>query len=60
VYEQQDDSPRDEAHLNAYGKEIEIERHPNTYRKEMGWSGEWSGARGMDDVVRSLRGLRIK
>ncbi|KAJ6477590.1 hypothetical protein C8R45DRAFT_1101903 [Mycena sanguinolenta] len=31
-----------------------------TYRKEQGWSGEWSGARGMDDVVKSLRGLRIK
>ncbi|KAJ7842174.1 hypothetical protein B0H13DRAFT_2098909 [Mycena leptocephala] len=47
VYEQQDDSPRDEAHPNAYGKEIEFERHPDTYRKEMGWSGD-------------LRGLRIK
>ncbi|KAJ7238502.1 hypothetical protein B0H12DRAFT_1137371 [Mycena haematopus] len=33
---------------------------PRTYRKEQGWSGEWSGARGMDDVVKSLRGLRSK
>jgi hypothetical protein len=31
-----------------------------TYRKEQGWSGEWSGAQGMEDVVKSLRGLRIK
>ncbi|KAJ6541720.1 hypothetical protein B0H19DRAFT_1268684 [Mycena capillaripes] len=32
----------------------------STYRKEQGWSGEWSGAQGMDDVVNRLRGLRMK
>jgi hypothetical protein len=36
-----------------------------THRREIGWSGEWgqtgdSGARNMDDVVRTLRGLRLK
>ncbi|KAJ7361030.1 hypothetical protein DFH08DRAFT_842925 [Mycena albidolilacea] len=29
-----------------------------TYRKEQGWSGEWSGAQGMEDVVKSLRRLK--
>ncbi|KAJ7805444.1 hypothetical protein B0H14DRAFT_2880659 [Mycena olivaceomarginata] len=30
-------------------------------RKEVGWSGEWSGSvHNMDDVVRGLRGLRLK
>ncbi|KAK7063666.1 hypothetical protein R3P38DRAFT_2819669 [Favolaschia claudopus] len=32
----------------------------NTYRKEQGWSGEWSGAQGMDDVMKNLRGLRLR
>ncbi|KAJ7738132.1 hypothetical protein B0H16DRAFT_1570922 [Mycena metata] len=32
----------------------------NTHRKEAGWSGEWSGAQGMDDVVNRLRGLKMK
>ncbi|KAJ7307805.1 hypothetical protein DFH08DRAFT_900682 [Mycena albidolilacea] len=36
-----------------------------THRREIGWSGEWgqtgdSGARNMDDVVRTLRRLRLK
>ncbi|KAJ7500649.1 hypothetical protein B0H11DRAFT_1996072 [Mycena galericulata] len=31
------------------------------HRKEAGWSGEWSGTvRNMDEVVRGLRGLRLK
>ncbi|KAJ7142370.1 hypothetical protein C8R44DRAFT_760565 [Mycena epipterygia] len=31
------------------------------HRKEAGWSGEWSGTvQSMDDVVRGLRGLRVK
>ncbi|KAJ6537221.1 hypothetical protein DFH09DRAFT_1178269 [Mycena vulgaris] len=31
------------------------------HRKELGWSGEWSGSvQNMDDVVRGLRGLRFK
>jgi len=39
--------------------------HPakkSTYRREQGWSGEWSGAGagGMEDVVSQLRGLRMK
>ncbi|KAJ6469603.1 hypothetical protein C8R47DRAFT_1077989 [Mycena vitilis] len=38
----------------------DYEEPANTYRKEHGWSGEWSGAQGMDDVVKSLRGLRMK
>ncbi|KAJ7450202.1 hypothetical protein FB451DRAFT_1374823 [Mycena latifolia] len=34
---------------------------PSMHRKEAGWSGEWSGSvRNMDDVVRGLRGLRLK
>ncbi|KAJ6451294.1 hypothetical protein C8R45DRAFT_1042215, partial [Mycena sanguinolenta] len=38
----------------------ELEHHLATVqRKEVGWSGEWSGAQGMDDVVRSLRLLRV-
>ncbi|KAJ7148210.1 hypothetical protein C8R46DRAFT_1231222 [Mycena filopes] len=31
-----------------------------THRKEAGWSGEWSGVQGMDDVVNRLRGLKMK
>ncbi|KAJ6617657.1 hypothetical protein B0H10DRAFT_1298440 [Mycena sp. CBHHK59/15] len=37
--------------------------HGGTHRREQGWSGEWGGAAagmGMDDVVKSLRGLRVK
>ncbi|KAJ7609198.1 hypothetical protein DFH06DRAFT_189067 [Mycena polygramma] len=31
------------------------------HRKEAGWSGEWSGGvQNMDDVVRGLRGLKMK
>ncbi|KAJ7660122.1 hypothetical protein DFH06DRAFT_1193817 [Mycena polygramma] len=40
--------------------EDQADNYTRTYRKEMGWSGEWTGARGMDDVVRSLRDLRVK
>ncbi|KAJ7032519.1 hypothetical protein C8F04DRAFT_1107129 [Mycena alexandri] len=36
------------------------DEHGNTHRKEAGWSGEWSGAQGMDDVVNRLRGLKMK
>ncbi|KAJ7642419.1 hypothetical protein DFH06DRAFT_1137433 [Mycena polygramma] len=46
-------SPRSE-------QEEDEDGYTGTYRKQMGWSGEWSGARGMDDVVRSLRDLRVK
>ncbi|KAJ7348280.1 hypothetical protein DFH08DRAFT_865666 [Mycena albidolilacea] len=38
----------------------EVQKDEQTHRKEQGWSGEWSGAQGMDDVVRSLRRLRVK
>ncbi|KAJ7668061.1 hypothetical protein B0H17DRAFT_1210126 [Mycena rosella] len=31
-----------------------------THRREHGWSGEWSGAQGMGDVVSRLRGLKTK
>ncbi|KAJ7501731.1 hypothetical protein B0H11DRAFT_1990831 [Mycena galericulata] len=30
------------------------------HRKEKGWSGEWNGVGNMEDVVRSLRGLKMK
>jgi hypothetical protein len=31
------------------------------HRREVGWSGEWSGSvRNMEDVVRGLRDLRLK
>ncbi|KAJ6556900.1 hypothetical protein B0H10DRAFT_2121796, partial [Mycena sp. CBHHK59/15] len=33
----------------------------NMHRRENGWSGEWAGrVSNMDDVVRKLRGLRVK
>ncbi|KAJ7174993.1 hypothetical protein C8R43DRAFT_596288 [Mycena crocata] len=48
-------------------EEREIPQHPavsklrTMHRKENGWSGEWAGAvENMDDVVRSLRGLKVK
>ncbi|KAK7045131.1 hypothetical protein R3P38DRAFT_2882708 [Favolaschia claudopus] len=35
--------------------------HNKTYRREQGWSGEWGGnVTNMDEVVRSLRGLKVK
>ncbi|KAJ6553055.1 hypothetical protein B0H19DRAFT_1155535 [Mycena capillaripes] len=46
--------------LRAPSPHDEQQHSDGTHRKELGWSGEWSGARGMDDVVRSLRGLRVK
>ncbi|KAJ7141955.1 hypothetical protein C8R43DRAFT_1016910 [Mycena crocata] len=53
----------------SYNSEYEYVNEPSaqtTYRKEAGWSGEWTGAgtgvggMGMEEVVRGLRGLRLK
>ncbi|KAJ7758204.1 hypothetical protein DFH07DRAFT_819004, partial [Mycena maculata] len=49
---------------SGYSREREYERDGHldagsTHRREQGWSGEWSGAAGMADVVQSLRGLRM-
>ncbi|KAF7300141.1 hypothetical protein MKEN_01337600 [Mycena kentingensis (nom. inval.)] len=44
----------------AYASEGQQAQQPSTYRREQGWSGEWSGAGGMEDVVSRLRGLRVK
>ncbi|KAJ7635388.1 hypothetical protein FB45DRAFT_865908 [Roridomyces roridus] len=43
----------DYAHYHASAAQVE-----STHRQEKDWSGEWSGATGMDDVVKSLRELR--
>ncbi|KAJ6457017.1 hypothetical protein C8R47DRAFT_185381 [Mycena vitilis] len=51
--------PASNSHASSPLREQE-DSHTRTHRREMGWSGEWSGARGMDDVVRSLRDLRVK
>nr|GAT49580.1 predicted protein [Mycena chlorophos] len=32
----------------------------NTHRSEKGWSGEWGGNLSMDEVVKGLRGLKMK
>ncbi|KAJ7459222.1 hypothetical protein FB451DRAFT_1563647 [Mycena latifolia] len=47
---------RSNSRLDSYASADEN----GTHRREQGWSGEWSGAAGMQDVVRGLRGLRIK
>ncbi|KAJ6452333.1 hypothetical protein C8R47DRAFT_1169318, partial [Mycena vitilis] len=49
-------APSSNLHLRP---EEEEDGYTGTYRKQMGWSGEWTGARGMEDVVRSLRDLRV-
>jgi hypothetical protein len=57
------DSPHPSSHGSRSPSPDEDYDQPtgaSTYRKEQGWSGEWRGAQGMDDVVKSLRGLRIK
>ncbi|KAJ7235727.1 hypothetical protein B0H12DRAFT_1141188 [Mycena haematopus] len=49
---------------SAVGTPLEFSPASNEaamHRKELGWSGEWSGSvRNMEDVVRGLRDLRLK
>ncbi|KAJ7652370.1 hypothetical protein DFH06DRAFT_1418741 [Mycena polygramma] len=52
--------PAPSSNLHLRPEEEDEDGYTGTYRKQVGWSGEWSGARGMDDVVRSLRDLRVK
>jgi hypothetical protein len=47
-------------HSRSASPSRDYDESASTYRKEQGWSGEWSGAQRMDDVVKSLRGLRMK
>ncbi|KAJ7738161.1 hypothetical protein B0H16DRAFT_1571031 [Mycena metata] len=51
--------PRSSTSTSNYSRDSD-EGWISTHRKEAGWSGEWSGARGMGDVVNKLRGLRFK
>nr|GAT54127.1 predicted protein [Mycena chlorophos] len=37
-----------------------VPRETNTHRSEKGWSGEWGGNLSMDEVVKGLRGLKMK
>jgi hypothetical protein len=47
-------------HSRSASLSRDYDESASTYKKEQGWSGEWSGAQRMDDVVKSLRGLRMK
>ncbi|KAJ7032566.1 hypothetical protein C8F04DRAFT_1107237 [Mycena alexandri] len=47
-------------HSRGGDTEYEEDAYIDTHRKEAGWSGEWSGAHGMGEVVNKLRRLRFK
>ncbi|KAF7288916.1 hypothetical protein MIND_01407800 [Mycena indigotica] len=49
------------SHSNASsGSQHSREYLVPTHRSEKGWSGEWAGNMSMDDVVKGLRGLKMK